>query len=136
MNYPDGKIVAEQPETKQLDELLKSISPKVLIVPHRGEGWSDHVQAANIVKDMVADKAVDIYEYCVWMWYYNVWELDYKNARIQKMTHVTQQRKLQAIEHYLAPKAPCGEPWSGILPKPLLKAARWNKELYFKSREQ
>ena len=68
------------------------------------------------------------------MWYYNVWNLDYNNARILKMTPAQHQRKLKAIEQYVTPLAPCGKPWSGVLPKAFLKAARWKRELYFKTR--
>ena len=66
------------------------------------------------------------------MWFYNVWKLDNKNARILKMTPTQHQRKLKAIEKYVTPLAPCGKPWSGVLPKAFLKAARWKRELYFR----
>jgi hypothetical protein len=48
------------------------------------------------------------------------------------MSRAQHQRKLQAVDDYVTPLAPCGKPWSGVLPKPFLKAAKWNKELYFK----
>ncbi len=78
------------------------------------------------------DKEVSIYEYCVWMWYYNIWRLDDKNAYILSMPLAMHQRKKEAVKQYVTPLAPCGKPWSGVLPKPFLKAARWKKELYFK----
>ena len=129
--YPDGGIAMEHPETAKLKTLLTELSPDAVFVPHRGEGWSDHLQAAEITKYLLKGQNVSIYEYCVWMWYYNVWRLDYRNARILKMSRTVHQRKLQAMDEYVTPLAPCGKPWSGVLPKPFLKAARWGRELYF-----
>ncbi len=134
LRYPDEAISFEHPATEQLRALLNQLSPDALYVPHWGEGWNDHVQAAAIVKSLLADKQPTIYEYCVWMWYYNVWRLGYKNAYILRMSHAMHRRKLDAINQYVTPAAPCGKPWSGVLPEPFLKAASWNKELYFKSR--
>ncbi len=131
LSYPDGGVSLEHPETDRLRELLVQLSPKSLFVPHRGEGWSDHLQAAEITKYLLKGQKVSIYEYCVWMWYYNVWHLDYRNACVLRMSRTQHQRKLQAIDEYVTPLAPCGKPWSGVLPKPFLKAARWNTELFF-----
>ena len=131
LGYPDGGVALEHPATDNLRELLAQLSPKALFVPHRGEGWSDHLQAAEITKHLLKGQDVSIYEYCVWMWYYNVWHLDRKNAYVFRMSRAQHQRKLRAMEQYVTPLAPCGKPWSGVLPKPFLKAAKWNKELYF-----
>ena len=132
LEYSDGGVVLEHPATENLRELLVQLSPKALFVPHHDEGWSDHLHAAEITKHLLMGQDVSIYEYCVWMWYYNVWRLDYRNARVYRMSRAQHQRKLQAIDEYVTPLASCGKPWSGVLPKPFLKAARWNKELYFK----
>lgn len=131
LHYPDGGIDFAHAETEKLKVLLHQLSPNALFVPHNGEGWSDHISVLEIVKELMKCHVVNIYEYCVWMWYYNVWKLDNKNARILKMTPAQHQRKLQAIEEYTKPLAPCGKPWSGVLPKAFLKAARWKRELYF-----
>ena len=134
LKYPDGDVSSEHPATEQMRALLTQLSPDAHFVPHWGEGWSDHVQAAAIAKSLLADRQPAVYEYCVWMWYYNVWNLDHKNAYILQMSPDMHERKLEAIDQYVLPAAPCGKPWSGVLPQPFLKAARWNKELYFKSR--
>ena len=134
LDYPDGGIAFAHAETEKLKVLLHHLSPNAIFVPHNGEGWSDHINVLGIVKELMKCHVVNIYEYCVWMWYYNVWNLDYKNARILKMTMSQHQRKLLAIEQYVTPLAPCRKPWSGVLPKPFLKAARWKRELYFKTK--
>ena len=131
LSYPDGGVTLEHPETERLQTLLSELVPQSVFVPHRGEGWSDHLQAAEVTKHLMAGKDAAIYEYCVWMWYYNVWHLDRKHAHVLRISRVQHQRKLRAMEQYVTPQAPCGKPWSGVLPKPFLKAAEWNKELFF-----
>ena len=73
----------------------------------------------------------ELYSYCVWMWYYNVWDFRMKDAFLLRLSEKQHRIKQKAIEQYVTPIAPCGKPWSGVLPKPFLKATKWNKELYF-----
>lgn len=129
-NYPDGGISREHSETERLKNLLNELKPTAVFVPHWGEGWPDHLNSAEIVKEIMNDKAT-IYEYCVWMWYYNVWHLDWKHALIFRMTALEHQQKLRAIDNYTTSKAPCGQPWSGVLPNVLIESAKWKSELYF-----
>lgn len=131
LHYPDGGVALEHPETERLAALLQELKPDAIFVPHHGEGWSDHLQATEITKHLLKGQDVSVYEYCVWMWYYNVWRLDYCNARLLRMSRAQHQRKLEAIDEYVTPLAPCAKPWSGVLPEPFLKAAKWKKELYF-----
>ena len=140
LEYPDGGVVLEHPETERLAALLQELKPDAIFVPHHGEGWSDHVQAATIVAQITAppssvlsteNSKPELYSYCVWMWYYNVWDLRMKDAFLLRLTGKQHLLKQKAIEQYVTPLAPCGKPWSGVLPKPFQKATRWDKELYF-----
>lgn len=133
LDYPDGSIVFDCPETDRLKKLIETLQPKVIFVPHKGEGWSDHLEAGRIVQKLVGEMAdVLLYEYCVWFWYYNVWNINRKNAYVLKMTKEEYFRKNEAIDAYIHPKAPCGNPWSGVLPSVFVWANRWRKELYFR----
>lgn len=133
LDFPDGGISAKHPEADKLSCLISKISPDIIFVPHWGEGWPDHVNTAGIIKDMVSADT-QIYEYCVWMWYYNVWRgLNWKNAFRQTMTPEEYRLKLAAIDAYIKPLAPCGKPWSGVLPQIFIKANNSNSELYFKT---
>ena len=133
-NYPDGQISFDNTETQQLQVLIRKLSPDAIFIPHKGEGWNDHVEAGNIIKKLVVtlSSSIQLYEYCVWFWYYNVWNIDWKNAFVLKMNEKEYQLKLKAIDVYVKPLAPCGKPWSGVLPKIFVKANQWNCELYFK----
>lgn len=136
LNYPDGSISFYCPETDQLKNLIEVLQPNAIFVPHRGEGWSDHLVAGDIVRKLIGqDPQIEMYEYCVWFWFYNVWNIDWKKARILAMSPLEHKNKNRAIDAYVLPKAPCGNPWSGVLPNVFVRANRWKKELYFKQSE-
>lgn len=133
LHYPDGEItLANTEKTVKLRTLLQELGCDAVFIPHWGEGWSDHTRTAQIIKKMNLDN-VELYEYCVWMWYYNIWRLDWPNARQLRMTDHECSLKRKAVDKYVIPLAPCGRPWSGKLPGIFLKANRWNRELYFKT---
>lgn len=132
LDFPDDHISKDDSETEKLVGLMNMLAPKTVFIPHSGEVMPDHIHAAEIVRHLMKNEKVSIFEYCVWMWYYNVWNFVGRNAYTLKIPHAMHQRKLQAIEQYTIPLAPCGKPWSGVLPQPFLKAAQWNRELYFK----
>lgn len=134
LNYPDGEISAENEQTEDLKKLIENLQPQTVFVPHWGEGWPDHIKTAEIVKKMMS-KDTEVYEYCVWMWYYNIWRgLDWENAVVLKMTHKEHELKLKAMDAYIKPLAQCGRPWSGVLPPVFIKANQVYKELYFKAK--
>ncbi len=134
LDFPDGGIDAGHRQVAALRSEIEEIRPDCVFIPHWGEGWPDHVNTALILKSILpAD--TEVWEYCVWMWFYNVWSgLDWKNARLLKLTPSEHSLKLRAIDAYTKPLAPCGRPWSGVLPPLFLKANRWDNELYFKIR--
>lgn len=133
LDYPDGSIAFDCPETDRLKKLIGSLLPEAIFVPHKGEGWSDHLEAGRIVRALIGEMSgVSLYEYCVWFWFYNVWNIDRKNAFVLKMTQEEHSCKNEAIDAYIQPKAPCGKPWSGMLPSVFVWANRWRKELYFR----
>ncbi|MDE6160496.1 MAG: PIG-L family deacetylase [Muribaculaceae bacterium] len=134
LDYPDGEIDFRNEQTDRLKKMIQELRPDTIFVPHWGEGWPDHVRAAEIVR-AVKPVGAEVWEYCVWMWYYNVWRgLDWKNAAVLNLTSAEHNLKLKAIDAYITPLAPCGNPWSGVLPRVFVEANRWNKELYFKKR--
>lgn len=144
LNYNDRGIAdINREETDKLRELIKKLEPEVIFVPHWGEGWKDHINTANIIKKIIhsnnsnnsyiSPNSLTLYEYCVWMWYYNIWKgLDWKNAYMLKLSDRELHEKLKAMECYIDPVAPCGKPWSGVLPGIFKSAHKKGIELYFK----
>lgn len=137
LDFIDGSII-DRPESEisRLRNLITEIKPSAIFVPHNDEGWPDHLATRRIGIDLAnqltAVPKPDIYEYCVWMWYYNVWSLDWKNAYKFKMSPAEHEAKLRAVNEYILPLSPSGAPWSGILPKPFIKANTARTELFFK----
>lgn len=133
LDYPDGNISYESLETTSLKAIIEQIQPDTILIPHHKEGWNDHIEAGNIIKKLVQNNCnYNIYEYCVWFWYYNSWKLDWENAYTLTMNTKELCCKKEAIKRYTEALAPCGKPWSGVLPKLLIEAAQWKKELFFK----
>lgn len=133
LDYPDGSIAFDCSETDRLKKLIDILQPDAIFIPHKGEGWSDHLETGRIVRTLIGKMSgISLYEYCVWFWYYNVWNIDRKKAFVLTMTKEELSRKNEAINAYIQPKAPCGNPWSGILPPVFVWANRWRKELYFR----
>lgn len=133
LDYPDGSIVFDCSETERMKKLIDTLLPESIFVPHKGEGWSDHLEAGQIVRKLAGETSgVSFYEYCVWFWYYNVWNIDRKKAFVLTMSKEELSHKNEAINAYIQPKAPCGKPFSGVLPPVFVWANRWRKELYFR----
>lgn len=132
MNFADGHLgEGNQEERQKLKALIEEIKPDVILVPHHGEGWPDHLAARELGIEL-ANRNTKVYEYCVWMWYYHQKELDWKNGYILRMTESEHQKKLEAIKAYHSALAPCGKPWVGVLPKLFVDANSNNLELFFK----
>lgn len=132
LDSPDGASSPYHGEMQKLQNLVAEIQPAAVFIPHHGEGWPDHLVCRELVERMPSLGAAAIYEYCVWLWYYNVWNLDWKRACLLQLSKKEQQAKCSAIVEYTESLAPCGKPWSGVLPRLLIWACKWNKELYFR----
>lgn len=141
LDYPDGGVQYNNENTNELKRLLsdimKSFADKNVTVfyPHSvGEGWNDHLRSSEIAKQLCASIIPEAkqYEYCVWFWYYNCWKIDWKNAFTIRMNKQQYATKLKAIDAYIEPKAPCGKPWSGVLPPVFLWSNKWKRELCFR----
>lgn len=134
LDYTDGAVAFDDPETKRLCLLIEELKPDLVFVPHKGDGWSDHIEAGHIIRRLIGgQREIRLYEYCVWFWYYNARHIDWKRARILKMNETQHHLKLRAMRAYIRPVAPCGKPWSGVLPRVFIKANSWNRELYFEA---
>lgn len=134
LDFEDGHI-GKRPESEvlKLRSLIATIKPDTVFVPHRGEGWPDHLAVRELGLDLVPESTA-IFEYCVWMWYYRQKHLDWSKASKLKMTQKEHSQKLSAITAYTAACAPCGKPWVGVLPKLFVKANSTDTELYFRLR--
>lgn len=133
LDFHDGNISQNNvEELTKLKNIIKELNPENIFIPHWGEGWKDHINTASIIENDIPGTP-NIFEYCVWMWYYNIWKgLDWKHAFKVKLNEKEQTLKLKAISEYVEPLAPCGKPWSGVLPEIFKSAHKKGVELFFK----
>lgn len=148
LDFPDGSLTAQPSrhigEFARLKDAILTVKPDTILVPHWGEGWSDHVNTSKLVREALSEIAIlnsqssiTLMEYCVWVWYYNVWRgINWKEARCLHLSDTEYRQKLTAIEEYVKPTAPNGHPWSGNLPDVFIAANSAREELYFKSARQ
>lgn len=136
LDYSDGSISDNnKEETKKLFEMIESIKPDAIFIPHQYEGWNDHVKTNEIIcKNFIQNKTIDIYSYCVWFWYAmplkKLPSLDIKNCYYTKLKNKDLANKRKMLDIYFGPHL--GIEYSGILPPSLMKSCQYKKEIYFK----
>lgn len=131
LDFPDGSISPENSEMERLERIIQQVAPETIFIPHEGEGWPDHLVVNELIRAIPSVSQARLYEYCVWLWYYNRWNLDWKKAFLLTMTLKEYQTKKKAAHHYTDEQAPCQRPWAGHLPPVLVNACLWRKELFF-----
>lgn len=138
LDFPDGHFssVKEGDDlVKTLSDLVHDIAPTEVFIPHPYENSPDHVAATRLAEQVLRNHIGKVFYYCVWTWYhmpiYKILLLKYKNVRLLRVAN--RDAKNKAIDIYINNSAPCGVSYSGDLPKPLIHAARWKYELFFKS---
>ncbi len=131
LNFPDGKMNAEHPDVKKLHKLIKNIKPRQVFIPSHLGGWNDHVVVESLIRPLF-HIIPQVYEYCVWFWYYFTWNINWADAEVVRMDKQELKEKKQLMKDYTTALAPNGKPWIGVLPKILLEAATRKCELYFK----
>lgn len=140
LNYPDGGVQFSDENTKELMQTLTSIEKAMagkdvaVFFPHSlGEGWDDHIRTSEITRQLCASifQNAKLFEYCVWFWFYGCMSIDWRHAKVVRLSESEYRKKQEAIHVYMDVLAPCGKPWSGNLPKMFMWAMKWKKELFF-----
>lgn len=131
LDFPDGKMGPGHPDVKKLHELIKTIQPQQIFIPSHLGGWNDHIVVESLIHPLFGI-IPQIYEYCVWFWYYFTWNINWGGASVVRMNRQELRRKKQLMNDYTSALAPNGKPWIGVLPKILLEASSRRCELYFR----
>jgi len=138
LNFRDSEINIKDAETEKLNALINRINPQVVLVPHQLEGWNDHVQSNYIIRKLIQNRPIKLYEYCVWFWYTmpfpKVFTIKWHDARYFKMGKDTHKLKKEAIKIYMDETNAEGLPYSGALPPVLLTSCSWREEIFFESK--
>ena len=142
-DWGDGRLADCGPKewcgkAGEIRSWIQRWEPEAVFAPHPWEGWPDHVVTEKLTRLAVERSGVScrLFHYCVWFWYYLPLRMalaaDWRGARLLDISGVHPQKQA-AMEIYLKPRAPCGNPWSGVLPRELVGALRWKKELFFEA---
>ena len=122
---------------RRLADVISRIKPQQIFTTNRFEAWPDHVAAEELTRSALRQSRVEaeLYHYCVWFWIkmslYKALRADWSNALLLEISGVGAQKE-QAIRTYLEDLAPCNNSYCGRLPKELLRALEWGKELFFR----
>jgi LmbE family N-acetylglucosaminyl deacetylase len=140
LHLPDGCVQHRgQPGFDEAVKLVKgtinSVRPDVLFATHTLDYWPyDHVACAQIAGEAVnlSEHKPQLWYYWVWAWYnlkpWQLLKLRFNQFnRIDISGQIKKKRALMDI--YLNSLTPDGKSWSGILPKPLLKAFNFPVEV-------
>jgi LmbE family N-acetylglucosaminyl deacetylase len=119
----------------QITGIIESLKPDAVFATHTLDYWPfDHVSCATIAMEAVkkTKHKTQLWYYWVWAWY-NIrpWQLSKFNFRKLWRIDIREQmaQKRTLMEVYLKAVTPEGKPWSGLLPKALLKAFEYPVEI-------
>ncbi len=140
LQLPDGGIprldsYGFSEVVRQLEALLDEFNPDAVFVTHPQDTWPyDHVAAFELVEAAIRNTTFrcDLYGYWVWLWYSMPLKraalIDWKNVYRAPIHNVIQEKKV-LMDLYLKSFSPDGRPWSGVLPKAMLKAFQYPYEV-------
>ena len=119
----------------KISNFIDTIKPDVVFATHLLDYWPfDHVACAHIAQEAVKQSKheTQLWYYWVWAWY-NIrsWQLLKIRFRHLQKIDIKEQilQKKALMDIYLKAITPGGKPWSGVLPKSLLKAFDYPVEI-------
>jgi LmbE family N-acetylglucosaminyl deacetylase len=133
LRLPDGAIPHQGQNgfvgaVNSIKQLIETLKPDAVFATHPLDYWPfDHVACAHIAREAVnqSEHKTQLWYYWVWAWY-NIrpWQLlKIKFRKLWKIDISDQMPQKKALMNvYLKAVTPDGKPWSGLLPKALLKA--------------
>ena len=140
LHLPDGSVphlgqAGFEVAVNNVKKIIDIVKPDAVFATHSLDYWPfDHVACSNIAWEAVrrSETKPKLWHYWVWAWY-NIrpWKLTFDNLKeLQKIAisdHLGQKKEIMDI--YLEAKTPDGNPWSGSLPKSLLRAFNYPFEV-------
>lgn len=133
--FTDSNIHREDPEKEHLRRLLDTLHPKVIFIPYEKDTSIDHQHAHHIVRELVGNSPIQLYEFCVWFWcntkFKEMRQAPWKRARYFRMSRTEQTLKRTMLDIYTKSCTPEGIPYSGSFPPGMIATALWRTELFF-----
>jgi len=139
LKWNDGNLIEAviNPEKQhELARIIDSLKPSAVLIPHPLENSLDH----NSMKKTLSN-SLKISNYKTNIFYYRIhsvqflyeFVLGWKKSFIVSLNREEYQIKQQALDAYIKPLAPFGEPYSGGFAPSLLFSMKWDKELFFEA---
>jgi len=120
---------------RSIKELIDLLEPDAVFATHPLDYWPfDHVACAQIGMEAVSQSKhkTQLWYYWVWVWYnLKPWQICTLNFKKMYRVDIRKQmvEKIELKNLYLNSATPDGKPWSGLLPKALLKAFEYPVEI-------
>lgn len=145
LHLADGKLPKAgengfEDAVEKVSALLDTQKPRAVFVTHPMDTWPyDHIAACEIAVAAMNKKnlhdVIPLYAYWVWLWYSlpakKYGAVNWENTWRIPVREVMKEKRL-LMDCYLKPLAPNGKPWSGVLPRALLKAFDYQYEVVTK----
>lgn len=141
-SLPDGDLSRTKNDPSIWNDikfLIKKLNIDSVFCPHPYENSPDHESVTYLVSRAIEHLPLEQYYYCVWTWHHMPpfkiisLYLKYRHSlRLNIKPYVN--KKVNAINQYLEPVAPCGRPFSGHIPAILLNVFMCDTEIFFKSK--
>ena len=133
LHLPDGAVphcgqTGFDQVVREITQLIETKKPDAVFATHTLDYWPyDHVACAGIAKEAVRQSKhkTQLWYYWVWAWYnLRPWQLLKLNFKNTLRVDIRKQlpRKKELTDLYLNSLTSVGKPWSGVLPKALLRA--------------
>jgi LmbE family N-acetylglucosaminyl deacetylase len=119
----------------KIKELIDALKPDAVFATHTLDFWPfDHVACANIAREAVnqSEHRPQLWYYWVWAWY-NIRSRQIFRIKLRNLKKIDIRkqmlRKKFFTDMYLKAFTTDGKPWSGILPKSLIKTTTFHFEI-------
>lgn len=134
LHLPDGSIPSKGCEgfddaVAGMSDIIRRVRPDAVFVTHPLDTWpSDHIAAYEITDGALNNTSCHgaFFGYWVWLWYsmpaQATFRMHWRNISRIPLDGLMQAKKKILMNAYMQPLSPNGKPWSGVLPKALLKA--------------
>lgn len=134
LDFCDGGISFQnREEYNKMVAYVRDFAPQQVFVTSRWEVFPDHLIAHQMICELFAHTSTEIYEYCVWFWFFFKFRHVYKLFGKQVLVLPTDAvLKGRAVEAYFVERGPNTSPLSGDLPKEMIEASLAPKEYYIR----
>ena len=139
LGWSDGKLietVENQEKQRKLVQVIDSVKPSLILLPHPFEISEDHNAINTILFNSlkISNNNFSVFNFKIHsMRFLREFILGWKKSYTISLDKEEYQIKRQALDVYIEPLTDFGKPYSGSFAPSLLFWMRWDKELFFEA---